>query len=142
MSRHDDKAADGVADRAAAVLVEEGKVLLIKRTKPDDEYYVMPGGKVEQAESPEQACAREVMEEVNLTVQVGDLLDDFRDEGRTQFFYRVTRTGGQVRLGDGPEKGRANDENRYEPVWIGLDELDEYEVHPKEAAKIIRRAAR
>lgn len=133
---------DGVVDRAAGVLLQDGKVLLIRRTKPHDEYYVVPGGKVEPGETPQLARARELLEEVNLVVEVGELLDDFRDEGRTQFFYDVTRTGGELRLGDGPERGRASAENQYEPVWIPLDELDDYEVRPKEAARIIRRAAR
>ncbi|MEL4504738.1 NUDIX domain-containing protein [Luteococcus sp. H138] len=141
MSKHD-KDTDAVLDRAAGVLIQDGRVLLIKRTKPHDEYFVVPGGKVEPGESPEQACIRELLEEVNLSVEVGELLDDFADDGRTQFFYAVTRTSGELRLGDGPEKGRASAENQYEPVWIALDELDEYEVRPREAAKIIRRSAR
>ncbi|GAA1390857.1 NUDIX domain-containing protein [Luteococcus peritonei] len=128
-------------DRAAAVLLDEGRVLLIRRTKPGEDYLVVPGGKVEPGESPEQACRREVLEEVNLTVEVGELLDDFRDEGRTQFFFRVRRTGGRVRLGDGPERARAGAENGYEPVWVPVSELDEHELRPREARRIIERAA-
>ena len=44
------------------VIVQDGKILLIK---DDDNLYKIPGGKVEPGESLEDACKREVKEEVN-----------------------------------------------------------------------------
>lgn len=127
-------------DRAAGILVEDGRVLLIERRKPGSHYWVTPGGKVEPGETPEQACAREVLEEVNLVVEVGELLASFPDEGRTQWFYRVRRISGDVRLGDGPEAERDSAENSYTPTWVPLAELDHHLVLPREAGTIIARA--
>ncbi|MGL5405742.1 MAG: NUDIX hydrolase [Propionibacteriaceae bacterium] len=124
-------------DRAAGIVIEAGKVLLIERQKPGERYWVTPGGKVEPGETAAQACAREMLEEVNLVVEVGDLLNTFADEGRTQWFFSIAHTSGEVRLGDGPEALRNSEENRYLPVWIEIAELDSYELRPREAKDII-----
>src|SRR5512139_1349190 len=51
---------------------EQGRVLLVRPTyKPTWE---IPGGVVEQNESPRDCCRREVREEIGLERQIGDLL--------------------------------------------------------------------
>lgn len=55
-------------DRATAVIKEDDKFLLIHRIKPDNDYYVFPGGGVEKGETIEGAFKREVYEEVGLDV--------------------------------------------------------------------------
>lgn len=51
---------------------EQGRVLLVEPTyKPGWE---IPGGSIEPGETPTAACAREVQEELGLSVQVGRLL--------------------------------------------------------------------
>lgn len=129
-------------DRAAGILLENGAVLLIERRKSGELYWVTPGGKVEAGETPQEACAREMLEEVNLDVEVGELIGTFPDEDRTQYFFLVRRIGGEVRLGDGPEAARESDENHYAPAWIPLKDLKSHEIRPSEAAGLIRRAAR
>lgn len=59
----------------AAVIVQQGKVLATERGYGDYEgWWEFPGGKVEEGESPEQALAREIHEELNTTIEVGDYL--------------------------------------------------------------------
>ena len=56
----------------ALLLDERGRLLLVEPTyKPRWE---IPGGVVEAGETPSQACARELAEELDLTVQLGRLL--------------------------------------------------------------------
>jgi 8-oxo-dGTP diphosphatase len=59
---------------AAGVLFfdEEGRVLLVKPAYKAG--WEIPGGYVEQGESPRAACIREVREELGVTVEVGGLL--------------------------------------------------------------------
>jgi 8-oxo-dGTP diphosphatase len=45
------------------VIIQDGKLLLIK--DDDDNLYKVPGGEVESGESLEEACKREVKEEIN-----------------------------------------------------------------------------
>jgi 8-oxo-dGTP diphosphatase len=59
---------------AAGVLFRDadGRILLVKPTYKDG--WDIPGGYVEPGESPKQAAAREVEEELGLTVPIGRLL--------------------------------------------------------------------
>ena len=51
---------------------EAGELLLVKPTYRD--FWSIPGGVVEDGESPRQACLREVREEIGLDVALGPLL--------------------------------------------------------------------
>jgi ADP-ribose pyrophosphatase YjhB (NUDIX family) len=59
---------------AAGLLIRDrqGQVLMVKPTYKDG--WDIPGGYVEPDESPAQACAREVAEELGLKVRPGNLL--------------------------------------------------------------------
>jgi 8-oxo-dGTP diphosphatase len=58
---------------AGALFVDEaGAVLMVRPTYKD--HWEIPGGYVEPGESPRAACAREIREELGLSVQVGRLL--------------------------------------------------------------------
>ena len=54
------------------VLVRDGRVLLVKN--PRDEWE-LPGGKLEAGETPIACAAREIVEELDLAVTVGPILD-------------------------------------------------------------------
>jgi ADP-ribose pyrophosphatase YjhB (NUDIX family) len=60
-----------------SVTREDGRVLLIKRD--DDSRWVPPGGVLELAETPQQACAREVLEETGYRVEVGSLTGVYKN---------------------------------------------------------------
>jgi 8-oxo-dGTP diphosphatase len=62
-------------NRGAAVLIENGKVALIKRVRDESEYYVFPGGGVEQGETLEVATVREAVEELGLSIKIRELID-------------------------------------------------------------------
>lgn len=58
---------------AAALITDPaGLVLLVKPSYRD--HWVFPGGWVDAGESPDQACARELREELDLALPVGSLL--------------------------------------------------------------------
>ncbi len=58
---------------AGAVFVDSaGRVLLVRPTYKDG--WEIPGGYVEEGESPRDACAREILEELAIVVEPGRLL--------------------------------------------------------------------
>lgn len=72
-----------------AVIIKEGKLALIKRIRESEEYYVFPGGGAEPGELPEEAAAREVLEELGIEVKVGRLL--VRHDYNGQQFFILQR---------------------------------------------------
>ena len=66
-----------------AVLVHEGKLVLVRRGKePFRGRYALPGGFVEFGESLEEAVEREVLEETGLAAEVERILGVYGDPGR------------------------------------------------------------
>ncbi|MGO3518255.1 MAG: NUDIX domain-containing protein [Acetobacter cibinongensis] len=58
-----------------AVILRAGKMLLVKRKRsPEAGYWGLPGGKVDPYETVPQAVAREIAEEVALTITPAKLL--------------------------------------------------------------------
>ncbi len=57
-------------------LINDNKVIVIKyKTNKNMNYYDIPGGKIEEGETPEEALKREILEELDTEIRVGDLID-------------------------------------------------------------------
>jgi HAD superfamily hydrolase (TIGR01450 family) len=77
---------DGVAAGVAAVVFDgSGRVLLGKRA--DNGLWGLPSGRVEPAETVEEAVIREVREETGLKVRVGRLIGVYSDPATQAFPY-------------------------------------------------------
>ncbi len=111
--------------RAAAVIVKNNKILLFRRIKNGEEYFVFPGGSVEKSESVKNAVIREIKEELDLDIEISKLIFKFfnkYDSGSMNYFYLVKEFKGTLKLG-GPEKKRMNKNNQYYPEWKNLKQL-------------------
>ena len=60
--------------RVAVILIKKDKILLVKHSKGGREYWVLPGGGVEEKESLVDAAIREIREETNLEIKVKNLV--------------------------------------------------------------------
>lgn len=82
----------------AAVIVEGGRLLLTRRPPGDHlaGLWELPGGKVELGETPEECLARELLEELAMSAEIGELLAKATyvyDHGAFELLaYRVSRT--------------------------------------------------
>ncbi|MGZ7130466.1 MAG: NUDIX domain-containing protein [Halobacteriota archaeon] len=66
-----------------AVIVKDGKIMLIKRKEePFQGQYALPGGFVEYGETVEAALRREIREETGLVVEVTSLVGIYSDPRR------------------------------------------------------------
>ncbi len=77
---------------AAAVINNEGKILLMRRS--DNQLWVMPGGQMEVGESPAEAVVRETYEETGIRCvpkALSGIYDSrFWDTGKSQQVYKFT----------------------------------------------------
>ncbi len=113
-------------NRSAGIVIRDGKLLVIHRFNKGDEYYVFPGGGVEEGETPEQATVREIAEETTLNVTVDRLLYHITwDNGEENYFYLCEYVSGEPTLpadSEEAEQMKAG-EQVYEPMWLDIDAL-------------------
>jgi len=118
--------------RVRAVIIQDGKLLTIKRVKNNETYFVLPGGGVESGEDGKLALVRECLEEVNVKVIVGDLIYKQIFNQNEELFYVCNIVNGAVGSGSGNEYKKMVDNNTYEPTWLSLDEINDKTVRPVE----------
>lgn len=123
-----------------AVIVDQGRVLLVKRGAPPLlGEWSLPGGVVEIGETLRDAAEREAVEETGLVVQAGEVLEVLDriipgENGRAQYHYVLIDflcrvTGGQLRVG-----GDAAD-----AAWATQEELAKFTLE-KPAMDVVLRA--
>ncbi len=121
--------------RAVAIIVNDGKVLLMHRIKRGKEYYVLPGGGVEEGETVEQALLRETREETLLKTEIEKLIyHHFYDDNTEQFFYLCHYISGEPKLGEANEARSMREEkdNFYCPEWHEIKNLPQILLYPLE----------
>ncbi|WP_342599386.1 NUDIX domain-containing protein [Psychrobacillus sp. FSL H8-0483] len=124
-------------NRGATVIIENGRVALIKRTKPHMTYYVFPGGGMEVGETPEQTAIRETYEEIGVHVRIQRLLKVLNYSGM-QYYYLADIIGGNFGTGTGEEYNQTSvTRGGYEPIWMDIDDLPTFDVRPKEIVEIL-----
>jgi 8-oxo-dGTP diphosphatase len=113
-----------------AIVVRDGRVLLVRRGHPPSEgLWAIPGGSVELGETLQEAAEREIMEETGLTIRAGEPVYTFDvilrdDAGRVQFHYVIVDlladyVRGEVHSGDDARDAR----------WVTSGELEKLPVN-------------
>ncbi|MBA3064529.1 NUDIX domain-containing protein [Candidatus Woesearchaeota archaeon] len=125
-----------VYNRAAVIIIDKDKVLLLHRIKKGKDYYVIPGGTIEEDEKPEEAAVREIKEETNFDIELGEVFCRVNDFMHNGIYFLAKKFSGELRLG-GPELQRVNDNNQYHLEWVHKKDLQKLLLYPKEVKEKI-----
>ncbi len=123
--------------RVSALVVRDNKILLIHRFKHGDEYWVIPGGGVEDKESLEESLKREVREETSLDLISFELLGSNEHEGHIHYFYKCELTLGEPKIG-GPELEDSSKDNIYLLEWISIEDVNRLNIYPSSVKLYIK----
>lgn len=83
------------------IINKDDKILMIKRAKKEGELeWVFPGGKVEENETEEEACIREVFEETGIHVVVVDKIGEriHPDTNMNITYFLCKYVGGNIKI--------------------------------------------
>ncbi|WP_407393140.1 NUDIX domain-containing protein [Methanobrevibacter sp.] len=104
---------------------DSGEILIVKRhpkSKTDPEMWELPGGKVEKGEHFADALVREIKEETNLDVNVGDFCEavqnDYMHKRTVQLMMYLDDVEGNVKISD----------EHTEFMWASLKKIKELEI--------------
>jgi 8-oxo-dGTP diphosphatase len=109
----------------AAILAHHGRILIAQRRSPDNlaGKWEFPGGKIENHETPQQCLIREMKEEFDIDIAVGDFFDEslYHDESGTiqLLAYHTTWKSGCISL-------KAHAAMR----WVSLSQMQKIEFAP------------
>lgn len=104
---------------AGAIVIEEGKILLVKRAvMPRVGWWCIPAGFMEWSEHPSQTAIREVTEETGLEIKLESFFEVYsgNDDPRLNavlILYLATPVGGELKASDDAEQVQ----------YFGFDEL-------------------
>lgn len=108
-----------------AIIYREDKILCVQRSEKMtlSGMWEFPGGKIEEGESPEEALAREILEELDCTIEV----EGFVARGVYEYsFGEVTLDGYMCKLVEGEPKLLEHSDGK----WLSRGELSGLEWAP------------
>ncbi len=125
--------------RAAVIATKDQSILLVRHVHPTtaEEWWVPPGGALEDTDDSIQACAaREVTEETGLVPVVGRLVyvREFRETDRNtrwvELYFLADKLGG-ILTAEHLTEGRPGEKFIREARWLARNELAHCKVFPE-----------
>jgi ADP-ribose pyrophosphatase len=113
-----------------AVVIRDGRVLLVKRKNPPSQnLWAIPGGRVKAGEPLIDAVKREILEETGINVKVGqvvhvfDLIESNKSKDKLIHYviidYKAEYISGEIKAGD----------DALDVRWVSGDEIDQIPIN-------------
>ena len=111
----------------AAIIIKEGKVFATQRGYGDWKgWWEFPGGKMEPGETPQEALRREILEELDAEIGIGELLDtlewDYPAFHLTMHCFLCTLISESMHLNEHEDAAWLSAETLYSVKWLPADE--------------------
>ena len=111
----------------AAIIIKDGEVFATKRGYGEFKgWWEFPGGKIESGECPEDALVREIREELDAEIAVGDLLEtvewDYPNFHLTMHCFLCTLLSESVSLNEHAAAAWLGRESLHSVKWLPADE--------------------
>jgi len=88
---------------ARGIILKDDNIILIHRIKENKEYYVYPGGGVEEGETNEQCVSREIKQELGIEIKILKYLYRLEEEKSIEYYFLCEYLSGEIGSGSGPE---------------------------------------
>lgn len=113
-------------NRSVAIVVRNGAVLVEKTYYEGRYFYALPGGGIEEGESPEETALRELKEECGLDGKIIKPLNIVqKKDGSREYIYEIAVSEEQVAItGKDPELTE-EEQVILEVCWLRLYEMSE-----------------
>ena len=111
----------------AAIIIKDGQVFASKRGYGEFKgWWEFPGGKIESGEYPKDALVREIREELDAEIAVGDLLEtvewDYPNVPLTMHCFVCTLLSESVSLNEHAAAAWLGRESLHSVKWLPADE--------------------
>ena len=113
-----------------AIIIRKNKVLLVRDPRMDGVIWEIPGGRMNINEEPREAVAREIMEELGVTILVGPVvhMEQFikGNEGKRAFVIVY-----ECQMTDVEQTIVVSEAEVCEIAWVSAEELPGYPLFPE-----------
>lgn len=107
------------------LLKKDNKFLILKRhpnSSSNPNRWELPGGKVDDGENFDKALIRELKEETNLDIKIGDLVgavqEDFPHKKTVAIIMNIELISGEIKIS----------EEHVDWKWVSIDELESFDI--------------
>ena len=112
----------------AAIIIKDGKVFATQRGYGQWQgWWEFPGGKIESGECPQEALVREIREELDAEIEVGDLLEtiewDYPDFHLTMHCFICSLLSESLHLNEHEAATWLTKETLHSVKWLPADEV-------------------
>lgn len=114
-------------DRSQAMVCRDGRILLVEQVMKGRDFFNLPGGGIEEGETPAEAALRELEEEAGVKGQIiRPLTIEYKPDLESRIYTYLVEIPEDAVVEKGSDPELPPEEQTIVSVqWLGLDEIPE-----------------